>query len=180
MSLSSPWLIHPAAESLALSLPFIYFAHLPPPALLTTTGSFSIFRGLFLLFVCSSIFLNKFFKRLFILERQRDTEHEQGRGRERGRHRIWSRRQALSRQHRARRGAWTHGPWDHDPSRSRPLNRLSHPGAPMLHFSFDVRTEWWFLSSLDARLETGSLRSIFYKMSVDIGTLLTILMHFHI
>ena len=65
---------------------------------------------------------------LFIFETER--EHKQGRGRERGRHRIRSRLQALSCQHRARRGARTHRPWDHDLSRSRTLNRLSHPGAP--------------------------------------------------
>ena len=27
--------------------------------------------------------------------------------------------------------AWTHEPWDHDPSQSRTLNRLSHPSAPV-------------------------------------------------
>ena len=53
-----------------------------------------------------------------------------GGGSERGRHRIWNRLLALSCQHRARHGAWTHGPRDHDLSRSRTLNRLSHPGAP--------------------------------------------------
>ena len=37
-----------------------------------------------------------------------ETEHEWGRGRERGRHRIRSGLQALSCQHRARRGAQTH------------------------------------------------------------------------
>ena len=62
--------------------------------------------------------------------RQRDRKCEWGRGRGRGRHRIWNRVQALSCQHRARRGAQTHGPRDHDPSRSRTLNRLSNPGAP--------------------------------------------------
>ena len=51
--------------------------------------------------------------------------------RERGRHRIQSRLQALSCLHKAQRGAWTHGPRDHDLSRSRTLNRLSHPGAPV-------------------------------------------------
>ena len=61
---------------------------------------------------------------------ERETEHEQGRGRERGRHRIQSRLQVLSCRHRARRGARTHEPRDHDLSRSRTLNRLSHPGAP--------------------------------------------------
>ena len=58
----------------------------------------------------------------------RETECKQGRGRERGRHRIWSRFQALSCQHRAWYGARTHEPWDHGSSRT--LNRLSHPGAP--------------------------------------------------
>uniref|UniRef100_A0ABI7WS08 Ubiquitin-like domain-containing CTD phosphatase 1 n=1 Tax=Felis catus TaxID=9685 RepID=A0ABI7WS08_FELCA len=45
---------------------------------------------------------------------KRETEHERGRGRERGRHRIGNRLQALSRQPRARRGAQTHGPRDRD------------------------------------------------------------------
>ena len=51
-------------------------------------------------------------------------------GAERGRHRIRSRLQALRHQHRAGCGARTHRPRDHDPSRSRMLTRLSHPGAP--------------------------------------------------
>ena len=50
---------------------------------------------------------------------------------QRGRRRIRSRLQALSCQHRARLGAQTHGPWDHDLSRSQTLNWLSHPGAPV-------------------------------------------------
>ena len=58
-----------------------------------------------------------------------ETDREWGRGRERGRHRIWSRLQALNWQHRARRGARTHELWDHDLSWSRTLNWLSHPGA---------------------------------------------------
>ena len=45
---------------------------------------------------------------------QRETEHEQGRGRERGRHRIGNRLQALSHRPRARRGARTPGPRDRD------------------------------------------------------------------
>ena len=40
-----------------------------------------------------------------------ETQREWGRA-ERGRHRIRSRLQALSCQHRTRRGAWTHEPWD--------------------------------------------------------------------
>ena len=60
------------------------------------------------------------FSLVLIFERER--ECESGRGREQGRHRTRSRLQALSRQHRTRRGARTHGPRDHDLSRSRTLN----------------------------------------------------------
>uniref|UniRef100_A0ABI7YQP8 CARD domain-containing protein n=1 Tax=Felis catus TaxID=9685 RepID=A0ABI7YQP8_FELCA len=42
--------------------------------------------------------------------KERETEHERGKGRERGRHRIGNRLQALSHQPRARRGARTHRP----------------------------------------------------------------------
>ena len=84
----------------------------------------------------TNIYLKHFFKYFSLFLRQRETEHEQGRGRERGRHRIWSRLQALSCQHRARPRTWTHRlapthrPWDHDLSWSPKLNRLSHPGTP--------------------------------------------------
>ena len=76
----------------------------------------------------------------------RETEHEQGRGRETGRHRIWSRLQALSCQHRARHGAWTHKPRDHHLSQSWTLNGLSHRGAPEellfnAHLFFERETE---------------------------------------
>ena len=43
---------------------------------------------------------------------------------QRGRHRTWSRLQALSYQHRAWWGAQTHEPWDHDLSQSRILKVL--------------------------------------------------------
>ena len=71
-----------------------------------------------------------FFSCLFIFERE--TECKRGKGRERGRHRIQSRLQAMSCQHRAQRGARTHRPRDRDLSRSRMLHRLSHPGVPNL------------------------------------------------
>ena len=74
-----------------------------------------------------------FFKLLFTLERERETEHERGR-KEGGGHRMWNRLQALSCQHRARCGAQTHKPWDHDLSRCQMLNQLSHPGAPIFFF----------------------------------------------
>ena len=51
---------------------------------------------------------------MFIFEREREREHEWGRGRERAGHRIRSRLQALSCQHRAPCRAWSHNPWDHD------------------------------------------------------------------
>ena len=57
-------------------------------------------------------FLIFFFNVLFL--GQRETEHERGSGRERGRHRIGNRLQALSHQPRARRGARTHGLRDRD------------------------------------------------------------------
>ena len=41
-----------------------------------------------------------------------------------------SRLRAVSTEPAARCGARTHGVWDRDLSRSRPLNWLSHPGAP--------------------------------------------------
>ena len=71
-------------------------------------------------------FFKNIFKCLFIFwEHERETECEQGRGRERWRHKIQSRLQALSCQHRAPHGARTHEPWHHDPSRSQTLNWLS-------------------------------------------------------
>ena len=74
------------------------------------------------------------FFNVYLVLRQRETEHEWGRGRERGRHKIRSRLQALRHQPRDWRGARTHKPWDHDLSWSRTFNRLSHPGAPPLPF----------------------------------------------
>ena len=63
--------------------------------------------------------------------RERETKREQGRVRERGRHRIQSKLQAPSCQHRARRRPRTHEPRDRDLGQSRTPNRPSHPGAPV-------------------------------------------------
>ena len=71
---------------------------------------------------------------MFIHFWERETERERGRGRGIQRHRIWSRLQALSCQHRARHGARTHGPWDHNLSQSQTLNQPSHPGTPIYFF----------------------------------------------
>ena len=69
----------------------------------------------------------------------RESERAQvGEGqRERGRHRIGSRLQALRCQHRAQRGAWTHKQWDHDLM----LNQLSHAGTPWTPH-FKLRCPW--------------------------------------
>ena len=50
--------------------------------------------------------------------------------------------QALSCQHRARHGARTHRLGDHDLSRSRTLNRLSHLGTPQIHFKSEQKGMW--------------------------------------
>ena len=68
----------------------------------------------------------------FLRERQTDIAREGQR--ERRRHRIWSRLQALSCQHRAQCGAWTHELWDHDLRWRQTLNQLSHSGTPGLSF----------------------------------------------
>ena len=47
------------------------------------------------------LFKKKFFFNVYLFLGQRETEHERGRGRERGRHRIGNRLQALSHQPRA-------------------------------------------------------------------------------
>ena len=69
---------------------------------------------------------------LFIYFWERQTECEWGRGREGGRHRIPSRLQALSCQHRGRLGAWIYEPRDYDLSWSQTLNWPSHPEAPII------------------------------------------------
>ena len=81
---------------------------------------------LFLFCCCGFFFL--FFLNVFIyIEGERRGGEEQ-----RGRHRIQCRLQSLNCQHRARCGAQTHELWDHDLSQGRTLNRLSHPGTPVV------------------------------------------------
>ena len=72
------------------------------------------------------LFKKKIFTFIYFWEK----EHKWGRGRERRRHRIRSRLQTPSCQHRAQQGAQTHKSLDHDLSRSQTLNWLSHTGAP--------------------------------------------------
>ena len=70
------------------------------------------------------------FSNFYLFLRERKKQNVSRGEAERGRHRIWSRLQALSCQHRAWCRAWTHKPRDHDLSRSWSLNQLSYPGAP--------------------------------------------------
>ena len=93
----------------------------------------------------------KFFLMFYFIF-ERETERKQGWGRERGRHGIRSRLQAPSCQHRAQRGAQTREPQDHDLSRSRPLNRPSHPGAPSLSLFLNV---YLFLKERETGCEWG-------------------------
>ena len=86
--------------------------------------------------------IKKNFFNVYLFLRQRETEHEWERVRERGRHRIWSRLQALSCQHRARHGARAYEPQGHDLSWSQMLNPLSHPGAPGIFISFELESFW--------------------------------------
>ena len=74
-----------------------------------------------------------------VFERVGETEHEQGRGRESGRQRIWSRLQVLSCQHRAPLRAWTQEWWDHDLDQNRTLNWLSHLGTPKIFFNLPLK-----------------------------------------
>ena len=87
----------------------------------------------------SVIFLNFFNVYLFLKERT----CKQGRGRERGTHRIQSRLQALSCQHRAQCRSWTHEPWDHDLSWSWMLNWLSEAGIPSPVIFLNVFIYFW-------------------------------------
>ena len=88
--------------------------------------------------MCYSDCFHLFFFLMFIFgerERQRQSMSTGGAwgsrgGAERGRHRIRSRLQAPSCQHRARCGTRTRKPRDHDLSQSQTLNWLNHPGAP--------------------------------------------------
>ena len=82
----------------------------------------------------SFLLFNYYFLIFLMLIYSWEIETEQGRGKERRRHRIWSRLWAPSCQHRAWRGTRTQKPWGRDLSRSRTPNPLSHPGAPACSF----------------------------------------------
>ena len=76
-----------------------------------------------------------FFTSIYFWETERETEHKNRKGREIGRHRMGSRLQAMSCQHRAWCGARTHRLQDYDLSRSQTLNWVTQ--AP-LHYDFYI------------------------------------------
>ena len=76
----------------------------------------------------------QFLFNVYLFLRETEAEHEWGRGRERGRHRIGSRRQARNCRRRAGRRARTHEPRDHDLSRSQMLHGLRHQVPPSCGF----------------------------------------------
>ena len=94
-------------------------------------------------------------------ETETKTEWEPRRGRERGKHRLQSRLQALSCQHRAGCGARTHKLWDHDVSQSWMLIWPSHPGTPKLDFlkwgASVMNSGWKVIWSIEQRLEGDGL-----------------------
>ena len=108
-----------------------------------------------------------FFFLMFIhfWDKERETESEQGRGRERGTNRIQSRLLSLSCQHRAWHRAWTHKPRDYDLSWSQMLNRLSHPSAPLKIFSI---TWSIYINNLDQGYSIDFwVSAIFYRFSIQ-------------
>ena len=86
------------------------------------------------LFMYSCIYLfKKFLTFIYLWVRGRNRAWA-GEGQKRGTHRIWSRLQTLSCQHRAQCRAQTHKLWDHVLNQSQMLNWMSHPGAPIWEF----------------------------------------------
>ena len=82
------------------------------------------------------LLIKKIFFNVHLFLRERDRVQAGEEQRERGRHRIQSRLQSLSCQHRARHEARTHEPRDRDLSRSQTSKQLSRPGAPPFFFFF--------------------------------------------
>ena len=95
-------------------------------------------------FLFKKNFFNAF---IYFWRRERDRAWA-GEGQREGETQNLKQAQALSCQHRARHGARTHRPRDRDLSRSRILNRLSHPGTP----------EWLLFFNLTS---AGEIRKIF-------------------
>ena len=99
----------PSPARLCLSLTDLFCLALYPLAL-SMLLQLERFHSFFMAdsIVCTHTSLKKIFFNIYSFLKGRETEREWRRGRERGRHRNRSRLQALSCQHRARRGARTH------------------------------------------------------------------------
>ena len=103
-------------------------------------------------------FLIFFFTFIHFWETERDRAQAGEGQRERDTHRIQSRLQAPSCQHRARCGIQTHKPQDHDLSRSLTPNRLSHPGALEFILLLSYNRRSWFVDSPQAFLHIYHLK----------------------
>ena len=114
---------------------------------------FFIFIYLFL-FIFLTFLLKKFFFIVYFWQRERDRAWAGEGQRKRGRHRIGSRPQALSCQHRAQRGARTQEQQDHDLDRSWTLKQLSHPDAPVyvIFKKFNIYILTWEISTFLPKL----------------------------
>ena len=100
-----------------------------------------------------NIYLFIYFLKMFVYFWERERQSMSKGEAKRGRHRIWSKLQALSRPPlRAR----THEPRDHDLSRSQMFNRLSPPGTPRIpeHLKIDLCELVGLL--FDPELHTGA------------------------
>ena len=87
------------------------------------------FTNMYFLFFCFKTFFIYFWERASACAHAWEGQREREREGETQNLKTGSR---LSCQHRARHGARTHEPWDHDPSQSQMLHRLSHPGTPLI------------------------------------------------
>ena len=83
-------------------------------------------------------FIFYFFTFIYFWEIERDRAQVEEGQRGRRRHRIQSKLQALSCQHRARRGAGTHELWGHDLSWRQTLNPTEPPRCPYLFISWCI------------------------------------------
>ena len=96
---------------------------------------------------------------------ERERECKWGRNRERGRHRVWNRLQALNwAQHRAQCGSQTHELWDHDQSQSQMLNQLNHPGTSRLGIISEA--VMWYLESKSIIFWTLMCQILYQDLSI--------------
>ena len=112
---------HPLIWNISIAFSGGYFGITQPPSPLLFFNSMFLIWGLFI-FSCDQ-FQALHFKFIYFCFKRASGRGQRERGTE-------DPKRVLCWQQRAWCGAWTHEPWDRDPSRSRMLNRLSHPAAP--------------------------------------------------